>query len=55
MALHGCQMNAAAMGDAFARHSGLNAWAAGERYLQREAPQMKAIVTMLDRLSASRY
>jgi hypothetical protein len=81
VALHGCQMNAAAVGDAFARHSGLNAWAAGNRllvlypqtgkgavngcwdwwgytgagYLKRDAPQMKAIVGMLDRLSASRY
>lgn len=81
VALHGCQMNAAAVSDAFARRSGLNAWAAGNRllvlypqtgkravngcwdwwgytgagYLQREAPQMKAIVAMLERLSASRY
>ncbi|MDN6180020.1 MAG: PHB depolymerase family esterase [Halomonas subglaciescola] len=27
LALHGCQMSAETIGDAFARHSGLNAWA----------------------------
>ncbi len=76
VALHGCQMNEAAVGDAFARRSGLNAWAASNRlvvlypqtgktavnacwdwwgytgpgYLRADAPQMKAIVAMLDRL-----
>lgn len=78
VALHGCQMNATAVGDAFASRSGLNAWAASNRlvvlypqtgktavnacwdwwgytgpgYLRADAPQMKAIVAMLDRLSA---
>ncbi|MBH9551792.1 PHB depolymerase family esterase [Inhella gelatinilytica] len=31
VALHGCRMNGAAVGDAFARGSGLNAWAAANR------------------------
>lgn len=79
VALHGCQMNEAAIGDAFAQRSGLNAWAATNRlivlypqtgkaavnacwdwwgytgpgYLRADAPQMKAIVAMLDRLSAT--
>lgn len=79
VALHGCQMNEAAIGDAFAQRSGLNAWAATNRlvvlypqtgkaavngcwdwwgyggpgYLRADAPQMKAIVGMLDRLSAT--
>ena len=77
VALHGCQMNEAAVGDAFALRSGLNAWAATNRlivlypqtgkaavngcwdwwgytgpgYLRADAPQMKAIAAMLDRLS----
>lgn len=78
VALHGCQMNEAAIGDAFARRSGLNAWAATNRlvvlypqtgqaavnacwdwwgytgpgYLRADAPQMRAIVAMRERLSA---
>ncbi len=31
VALHGCRMNGAAVGEAFARHSGLNEWAASNR------------------------
>ncbi|MBH9577267.1 hypothetical protein [Inhella proteolytica] len=31
VALHGCRMNGAAIGEAFARHSGLNEWAASNR------------------------
>lgn len=80
VALHGCRMNEAAIGDAFAQRSGLNAWAATNRlvvlypqtgpaavnacwdwwgytgpgYLRADAPQMKAIVAMLERLSAQR-
>lgn len=80
VALHGCRMNEAAVGDAFAQRSGLNAWAATNRlvvlypqtgatavnacwdwwgytgpgYLRADAPQMKAIVAMLDRLAAPR-
>ena len=78
VALHGCRMNEAAVGDAFARRSGLNEWAAANRlvvlypqtgagavnacwdwwgytgpgYLRADAPQMKAIAAMVDRLSA---
>jgi poly(3-hydroxybutyrate) depolymerase len=80
VALHGCRMNEAAVGDAFARRSGLNEWAAANRlvvlypqtgpgavnacwdwwgytgpgYLRAEAPQMKAIAAMVDRLSEKR-
>ncbi len=77
VALHGCRMNEAAIGDAFAARAGLNAWAATNRivvlypqtgsgavnacwdwwgytgpgYLHQDAPQMRAIVAMLDRLA----
>lgn len=77
LALHGCLMNLERIGEAFARGSGLNEWAAANRlvvlypqtgpkavnacwdwwgytgpaHLQREAPQMAALVAMLRRLS----
>jgi poly(3-hydroxybutyrate) depolymerase len=80
VALHGCRMNEAAVGDAFAARSGLNAWAATNRlvvlypqtgagavnacwdwwgytgpgYLRADAPQMKAIAAMLERLAQPR-
>ncbi len=78
-ALHGCRMNGAAVGEAFARHSGLNEWAASNRlvvlypqtgatavnacwdwwgyadagFAGRQGAQQRAIVAMLERLSAS--
>jgi len=79
VALHGCRMNGATIGEAFARHSGLNEWAASNRlvvlypqtgaaatnacwdwwgyadagFAGRQGAQQRAIVAMLERLSAS--
>jgi predicted peptidase len=76
VALHGCKQSASDVGDAFAKGSGFNRWAAqlvvlypqtgkgatngcwdwwgydDANYAKKSAPQMKAIVAMVERLSS---